>query len=191
MFEQLRQSLNEMLDRATKPEDRRTVIARMKTTLVQATMGVDDLRNSHRMLQKKLEIEQKELETVRRRRELATGINDAETVAVAERFEKQHGEKVALLEEKLALQTRELELAEREVSEMKAEIRAAMAGAPGTPATSLGGEPVEDPLEDPLEDASAAQTNAEIDALARARARADRAADADRRLEELKKKMGK
>jgi hypothetical protein len=123
---------------------------------------------------------------VRRRRELAQGINDAETVAVAERFEKQHTEKVALMEEKLAIQARELELAEREVTEMKAEIRAAMAGAPGMPASSLGDESMDDPLGEP----SAAQTNAEIDALARSRARADRDAEADRRLEELKKKMG-
>jgi hypothetical protein len=187
VFEHLRQSLNELLDRATKPEERRTVIARMKNTLVQATMGLDDIRNSHRMLEKKLELERKELETVRRRRELAAGINDAETVAIAERFEKQHTEKVALLEEKFALQTRELALAEREVAEMKAEIRTAMIGAPGGSAVTD-----EDPLEDPLEDGpTASQTSSEIDALARARARADRAADADRRLEELKKKMGK
>lgn len=187
MFEHLRQSLNELLDRATKPEERRTVIARMKNTLVQATMGLDDIRNSHRMLEKKLEIERKELETVRRRRELAAGINDAETVAVADRFEKQHSEKLALLEEKFALQTRELELAEREVAEMKAEIRTAMIGAPGAPASA---DP--DSLDDPLDDGPpASQTSAEIDALARARARADRVADADRRLEELKKKMGK
>ena len=186
MFEQLRQSLNELLDRATKPEERRTVITRMKNTLVQATMGLDDIRNSHRMLEKKLEIERKELETVRRRRELAVGINDAETVAIAERFEKQHTEKLALLEEKFALQTRELDLAEREVADMKAEIRTAMIGAPGVTSSDA------DPLEDPLDDGpSASQTSAEIDALARARARADRVADADRRLEELKKKMGK
>jgi hypothetical protein len=186
VFEQLRQSLNELLDRAMKPEDRRTVIARMKMTLVQATMGLDDVRNSHRMLEKKLEIERKELETVRRRRELAQAINDAETVSVAERFEKQHSEKVALMEEKLTIQARELELAEREVTEMKAEIRAAMAGAPGMPASPVGDESLDDVLGEP----SAAQTNAEIDALARSRARADRDAEADRRLEELKKKMG-
>jgi hypothetical protein len=187
VFEQLRQSLNELLDRATKPEDRRTVIARMKTTLVQATMGLDDLRSAHRMLEKKLEIERKELDTVRRRRELAQGINDAETVSVAERFEKQHAEKVALMEEKFAIQTRELELAEREVTDMKAEIRAAMAGSPGVTTSSLEGDALDDPLTDP----TAAQTNAEIDALARSRARADRDAEADKRLEELKKKMGK
>src|SRR5688572_33429028 len=114
----------------------------MKTTLVQATMGVDDLRNAHRMLEKKVEIERKELETVRRRRELAVGINDVETVGVAERFEKQHQEKLALMEEKLVIQTRELELAEREVTEMKAEIRAAMAAAPGMSAPSLGEDPL-------------------------------------------------
>lgn len=188
MFEHLRQSLNELLDRATRPEDRRTIVARMKNTLVQATIGLDDLRNAHRMLEKKLEIERTDLATVRRRRELAAGINDAETVKVAQRFEKQHEEKVALMEEKLAIQTRELELAEREVTEMKAEIRAAMAGTPGTPPSALGGDPLED---DPLAEPSAAQTNAEIDALARARARADRDAEAARRLDELKKKMGR
>ena len=187
MFEHLRQSLNELLDRATKPEDRRTIVARMKNTLVQATLGLDDLRTAHRMLEKKLEVERKELETVRRRRELAAGINDAETVKVAERFEKQHQEKVTLMEEKLAIQTRELELAEREVTEMKAEIRAAMAGTPGTPSSAIGSDPLD---EDPTSEPSAAQTSAEIDALARARTRADRDADAARRLEELKKKMG-
>ena len=188
MFEHLRQSLNELLDRAIKPEDRRTIVARMKNTLVQATIGLDELRNAHRMLERKLEMERKELETVRRRRELAAGINDAETVKVAERFEKQHQEKVALMEEKFAVQTRELDLAEREVTEMKAEIRAAMAGTPGMPPSALGSDLLE---EDPLADPSAAQTSAEMDALSRARARADRDADADRRLEELKKKMGK
>ena len=189
MFEQLRQSLNELLERATKPEDRRTIVARMKTTLVQATLGLDDLRSALRMSERKLESEKKELETVKRRRELAQGINDAETVTVADRFEKQHQERVTVLEEKIAVMTRELELAEREVAEMKAEIKAAMIGGPATPG-AVGGESLD---EDSLaEDAAAAErVKSEIDALARQRARADRDAEADRRLEELKKKMGK
>ena len=46
------------------------------------------------------------------------------------------------------------------------------------------------PLEDPLADEDGSRTAEEIDSLARERARADRAAEAERRLEELKRKMG-
>jgi hypothetical protein len=185
VFEELRRSLDELLQWATKPEDRHSVLSRMKGTMVQATMGVDDLRDALSWSRKKLEKELSELATVRRRKELAAGISDAETLAVAERFEKQHAEKAAILEEKIAVQARELELAERELAEMKSELRSAMAGVPGA-----SGAPAES-LEDPLEDASEAKTKSDIDALARARARADRDADAQRRLDELKKNMGK
>ncbi|HEX7939351.1 MAG TPA: hypothetical protein VF483_10195 [Gemmatimonadaceae bacterium] len=185
MFEELRRSLDELLQRATKPEDRRSVLARMKDTVVQATIGVDDLREALSWSQKKLAAEQGELATVRRRKELAAGINDAETLAVAERFEKQHSERAAVLEQKVAAQTRELELAERELAEMKAELRGAMAGAPASSAPSA------EALEDPLENESAGKVKSELDAMARARARADREADAQRRLDEMKKNMGK
>ena len=162
------------------------MLSRMKDTLVQAKMGVDDLRDALAASRRKLESEQRELATVRRRKELATGIQDAETMAVAERFERQHAEHAAVLTEKIVVQTRELELAERELDAMRAELRTAMAGAPGTPG------PLDPASEiDPLEDESAAGVRAELDALARERARADRSAEADRRLEELKKSMGK
>lgn len=187
MFEQIRQSLNELLERATKPEDRRDVVARMKGTLVQARMGLDELRDALKLTQRKLDAEKRELETVRRRKELALKAQDTETVAVAERFEKAHDEKVRLLEEKVLVQTREVEFGEREVEAMKADIRAAMTGAPAMPKSSE----FEDPEDDPTGEAAANQTRQDIDALARARARADRSADADRMLEELKRKMGK
>ena len=166
MFEQLRRSLNELLERATKPEDRRAVIARMKSTMVQVKLGVDDLRDALVQSRRKLESEQRELSTVRRRKELALGIQDAETVAVAERFERQHEERARVLEE------------------MKVELRKAMTGVPST----AGAESLDDPLAEPGENP---RVREEIDALARERARADRDADAARRLEELKKKMGK
>jgi len=182
VFEQLRRSLNELLERATKPEDRRAVLTRMKSTLVQVQLGVNDLRDGLQRTRRKLEAEQRELETVRRRKQLASGINDLETVSVAERFERQHTERAGVLEEKVAIQSRELELAERELIEMKAELHKAMAGAP------LAGEPLEDPL---AESAETRRANEEIDGLARERMRADRDAEAARRLEELKRKMGK
>jgi hypothetical protein len=184
VFEQLRRSLNELLERATKPEDRRLVVIRMKGTLVQARLGVDDLREGLAQSHRKLEKERQELLTVRRRKELAVGIQDAETVSVAERFERQHEQRVSVLEEKVAVQTRELELAERELEEMKAEIRTAMSGVPG----SVGSESLDDPLAEAGENPRVGE---EIDALARSRARADRDAEASRRLEELKRKMGK
>lgn len=186
VFEQLRRSLNELLDRATKPEDRRLILTRMKATLVQAQLGVDDLRSALSQTLRKLEAERRELETVRRRRDLAAGIRDAETVAVAERFQRQHEELVAVLEEKAGVQSREVELAERELETMKAEFRAAMAGTP------VAGVPSPEPVEDSIgDDRATNRVREEIDALGRERARAERDAEAARRLEELKKKMGK
>lgn len=187
MFEQLRRSLNDLLERATKPEDRRDVVARMKGTLVQARLGLDDLRDALDRSRRQLEAERRELETVRRRKELAAKVQDTETVTIAERFEKQHQERIRVLEDKLAVQAREVELAEREVEEMKVEIRNAMAGVSPPPR----GAPLDDPLDDPLVDAAELKAREELDALARNRARADREADVDRRLEELKRKMGK
>jgi hypothetical protein len=184
VFEQLRRSLNELLERATKPEDRRVVLVRMKSTLVQVKLGVDDLRDGLAQSRRKLEIEQRELSTVRRRKELALGIQDAETVGIAERFERQHEERARVLEEKIIVQTRELEIADRELDEMKAELRKAMTGVPMSP----GAESLDDPLAEPGENP---RVREELDALARTRARAERDADAERRLEELKRKMGK
>ena len=159
----------------------------MKTTLVQARMGLDDVRDAMERTQRKLEQERKELATVRRRKELAAAVPDAETVAIAERFEKQLEEKIAVLEQKLAVQTQEVALAEREVDEMKAEIRKAMAGGPATASM-----PLEDPLaDDPGMDSQGTTVREEIDSLARQRARADRDDEAARRLEELKRRMGK
>ena len=184
VFEQLRRSLDEMMQRATKPEERRVVMMRMRGTIVQAKLGVDDLRDALDVSRRKLEQERRELETVRRRKELALGIKDAETVAVAERFEKQHEERARLLAEKIAVQMREVELADRELEAMKAELRTAMAGGLGEPAAGT-------PLDDPLTEPGDRRAQEELDALLRERAKTDRDADAERRLEELKRKMGK
>jgi len=105
-------------------------------------------------------------------------------VQIAERYERQHEERARVLGEKIDVQSREVALAEREFDEMKAELRTAMAVGPAVPGM--------EPLEDPLSDANdTARVREEINALARERARADRDADAAKRLEELKRKMGK
>ena len=183
MFEQIRESFRSMLAGATAPTERRAVLAEMKQTLVRARLGVDDLREGVAVSRRRLAEEQRELDTVRRRLGMAQQIGDAETVQVAERFERQHAERVAVLAEKVAVQERELGLVEAEVVEMTAEFRTALAGAgPGSAPQT--------PLADPLEDESS-RLNDELDGLARARARSAREASAEDRLAELKRRMGK
>jgi hypothetical protein len=159
----------------------------MKQTLVTARMGLDDLRGGVAITRQRLEVERRELETMRRRKGLAAGIKDAETVALAEKYEAHHAERLAVLTRKLEAQEAELVIAERDVEEMNAELKSAMLGAR--------------PAGTPLEREAAAEADAaagdgsrvaeEIDAMGRARARSEREADAERRLAELKRRMGK
>ena len=213
MFETLRQSLDDLLARATKPEDRRAVLSQMKDALVHARVGLDGVRDGVRETRRRLEAERRELETMTRRKGLAQNINDAETVALAERYERQHAERVQVLEAKLQAQEAELALVEREVEAMGAELKRAMAGgAPG--AARVGDRPTTDPLgesgdagadftgaassaaagaagDDPLADEEASRLEAEISAAARAGRRARLEQEAEARLAELKRRMGK
>jgi hypothetical protein len=187
MFESFRQSLNDLMDRATPPEERRAVLTRMKQTLVQARMGLDDLRGGVDVTRQRLDVETRELETMRRRKAAATAINDAETVALAEKYETAHGERAEVLRRKLEAQEAELGMVEREVAEMTAELKQAVMGAGGTPG-AIG--------EDARAEADAvldggAGVAEEIDALSRAGKRSAREADAEQKLAELKRRMGK
>ena len=194
MFDDVRQAFRDLL-RGTPPtgDARRSILAQMRETLVQARMGLDDLRKGIEETRLRLKRERAELDTVRRRKELAQGINDAETVAVADRYEKQHAERVALLERKLETQEAELAMVEREVGEMNAEFKLAAKG--GTPGVSAGAaaSPTDAAVEEELRDAMGenAGLRDEIDGLARARQRASAEATADERLAALKRRMGK
>ena len=185
MFDSFRQSLRDLMDRATPPEERRAGLARMKQTLVQARMGLDDLRGGIEQTRQRLAVEQAELETVRRRKGLAAGINDAETVALAEKYEALHAERSEVLARKLAVQESELALVEREVGEMTAALKSAVVGAGETTPLSNESRDVDEMLD------GGANVAQEIDALGRASARSAREADADRLLAELKRRMGK
>src|SRR5689334_20799906 len=70
VFESLRKSLDELLSRATPPEERRQIVSRMRDTLVQAKMGLQDLRDGWEKSGRRLEGERRELETVQRRKRL-------------------------------------------------------------------------------------------------------------------------
>lgn len=186
VFESFRRSFDELLSRATRPEDRRAIASRMKDTLVQAKVGLEDLRDALAKARQHLAAEERELETVRRRKHLAEGINDAETVVIATKYEQMHAERVEVLKGKVAAQEAEVALAERDVQEMSTELKAALSGADVRPhAGSIDASASADTT-DP-----GAALGDEIDSLGRARERAEREADATRRLDELKRRMGK
>src|SRR5450759_3837398 len=187
MFESFRQSLNDLMDRATPPEERRAVLTRMKQTLVQARMGLDDLRGGVAITRQRLEVEVRELETMRRRKSAATAINDAETVALAEKHEAVHAERTDVLRRKLEAQEAELVMVEREVSEMKAELKQAVMGA-GSAAGTIADDARAEAEAVLDEGAGVAE---EIDALSRAGKRSAREAEAEQKLAELKRRMGK
>jgi hypothetical protein len=195
MFDDVRQAFRDLL-RGTPPsgDARRSIVAQMRETLVQARLGLDDLRKGLEETRARLKRERLELDTVRRRKELAQGINDGETVIIAERYEKQHAERAALLERKLENQEAELAMVEREVAEMNAEFKLAAAG--GTPGVSAGAPP-RTPTDADVEEAvretmgGSAGLRDELDGLARARQRASAEASADEKLAALKRRMGK
>jgi hypothetical protein len=191
VFDGFRRSFDELLERATRPEDRRIVASRMKETLVQARMGLDDLRDGLAKAHQRLANEERELETARRRKHLAQGISDRETVELAAKYEQMHGERAEVLRRKVAAQEAELALAEREVAEMSAELKAVLAGGPAAADRGVAGEPISDAELGLSSDAASGSVRSEIDALGRERDRAEREADAARRMDELKRKMGK
>ena len=101
----------------------------MKETLVQARVGVTAMREGLAEARVRLDKERIELATCTRRKQLAQGIGDAQTVTVAEKFERYHQERCSVLERKCEVQEAELALAEREISEMTLELKHAASGA--------------------------------------------------------------
>ena len=67
MFDSFRQTLRDLMDRATPPEERRAGLARMKQTLVTARMGLDDLRAGVAATRTRLVAEQREQPSVEQR----------------------------------------------------------------------------------------------------------------------------
>jgi chromosome segregation ATPase len=194
VFESLRKSLDDLLSRSTPPEERRQIVSRMRDTLVQARVGLQDLRDGLAQSKRRLESERRELDTVQRRKRLAEQINDAETVRLAGQYEQMHVERVAVLERKVEAQESELALAERDVAQMMTELRQAASGIPSAGERSSGAvNAAMDEIESELGSGSGKNGSLgdEIDGLSRARTRADHEADAARKLEELKRRMGK
>jgi hypothetical protein len=185
VFEKLRQSVRDAMSRASSPAEGRAVLAMMRDAIVEAKVGVSQIRAALSATRAQLDHERRELETVQRRGQLAVEIHDVETVRIAAQFERRHTERIAVLERKLASQEAELALAEREVEEMTTQLRAMAAGVnPSVAAEATMPADAEAEL-----DADALRR--EVDALRRESERAARNAEAERQLEELKRRMGR
>ncbi len=190
MFESLKSTIADLLGGRVHPGDRRAVINDMKQALVSAKLGVEDLEQGVGLTRRKLTAEREGLETVVRRKGLAEGISDAETVAIAEKFEAQHRERIAVLERKLEAQEAEAALARRDYDEMLTQLKAAAAGAGSVGAGGSAAGTTQAPSDADLGLPDDGALNAELDALHRQRAREAKDADASARLEELKRRMG-
>ncbi|MEP6778334.1 MAG: hypothetical protein ABJC26_00485 [Gemmatimonadaceae bacterium] len=178
------------------PDERRRVAASMKDALIHAKMALQDLRSAIATTEQRVAGERKELETVERRLGLAAGINDAETVTIAERFRAQHAERLMVLETKLMSQQQELTLGERELEDMTVQMRRALSGLPindprSTPEAEARRE-VESALAgDDLDVGLGASDSAFPSGEPPRRTRAEKEAVADERLAALKRRMGK
>ena len=154
----------------------------MREALVDAKVGLSQSRAARDAASAQLARERTELATVLRRGQLAAGINDAETVRLAAEYERKHTERIAVLERKLAALEQEVALVERETAEMTAQLKR-LTGAGDTAAPSapdLQGE-----------DSPEANDLSELDSLRRSADRTAREADAESRLADLKRRMGK
>ncbi|MGQ0649503.1 MAG: hypothetical protein ACT4P7_18265 [Gemmatimonadaceae bacterium] len=183
MFEDIRRAFEDLLNGNVAPGDRRELLQEMRDTLVRAKLAMDDLRVGVDANEKKLARERAELETVRRRKGLAESRGDAETVAVAIRFEAQQLERVTWLEKKLDVAQGELAMVEREVEEMTVQYKAALAGV----GSGLRSGAVDDELDPTTRDAD---LDRNLRSLDRQQRKAASEAEADARLAELKRRMG-
>src|SRR5260370_37875285 len=82
-FDNFRKSLKDLMSRATPPDDRREIARRMRETLVQAKVGLAEMPESRDKARARLAREERQLETVRRRRQRAVGIDEAEQEVAA------------------------------------------------------------------------------------------------------------
>lgn len=200
MFDQLRDSMRSLSGRLA-PEERRRVASTMREAMVLAKVALNDMRDGVRATERRLTEERASLETVRRRQGLAADIGDTETVQVAERFAAQHAERVAMLETKLMSQQQELTVHERELDDMSAQLKMAIAGVdPGAHgADQAARREVDAVLDDTgseafdpdLMDGDVAGMGGPEGSRPTRRTRAEKEADAEDRLAALKRRMGK
>jgi hypothetical protein len=181
VFESLKARLERFLREHTR-SDPRARAAALREAILEAKVGISTMRGALDVTERELVLERRQLGDAERRGRLAADVPDEETVALAGRYAARHRERITVLEHKLVVQREELTLAEREVTEMLDEFRAAR----GT-----GSESIEAAWRD-LEAAGGERPGTGLDEDA-ARAEKDRKLReaVEAQLEFLKKKMGK
>jgi len=175
VFERLRRAVNAALDAATPPADWRDLRDQLHRAAVDGRAALMQLRDALEKTERELAAERVQLDAAQRRGTMAADIGDSETAAVAERFTARHGERVAMLEQKLSAQQTELALLERDVDEVVTKLRDLQLRA---------GVPPEGSRVQPPPDVDDSGLGAQLD-------RSAREADAEARLRELKNKMGR
>jgi hypothetical protein len=188
MFERLRSALEAALSAATPPPDLREMAGQMQEAVILAKASVAAMREALETAERELGRERQEIETAPPPRDLAAGIQDAETVEIAERFLAKHQERFTVLERKVAAQREELALAERDLGEMRTQLdevtkrRAVKESDRSRDAAwaALGGAGVDRP-----------EVDLEQEHLRSQMDRAARDTAADQALDALKKRMGK
>jgi len=132
MFESLRARLDRFLAERTPAADPREHQQALHAALLDAKVGLGVMRDALQKAERELEGERQQRTDAERRGGLAARIGDQETADVAARYATRHGERVALLERKVAVQRDELAMAEREYETMRSEFQQAR-GAVGAP----------------------------------------------------------
>ncbi len=109
----------------------------LRDAVIEMRTGLGVMRDALVRTEQELASERTQHADAVRRRDLAAGIGDEETVDVAERFAARHQARSDMLERKLAVQRDELALAERELDELMTQYGAAARGqSTGTPDSS-------------------------------------------------------
>lgn len=188
MFERLRAALQAALEAATPPPNLREIAGQMQQAVIEAKAGVRGMREALVLSERELAHVRDDVETAVRRRDLAVGIDDQETVAVAAKYLAKQQERLAVLERKVAAQREELALAERDLGEMQAQLADATKHRAGHEAdrsrdaawASLGEAGMDRP-----------EVDLEQELLRGQMDRSAREAAADQALEEMKRRMGK
>jgi hypothetical protein len=188
MFQRLRDALERALAAATPPPDLGEIASQMRAAVIEQKAAVRLMREDLAKADQLLSAERVQLDTAQRRRDLALGIQDAETVAIADKFMLRHQERVAILVKKVDAQREELALAERDLAEMTTQLQDAARRNPSLTAersanaawNGLGQGGMDRP-----------DTDVEGELLKGRMDRAAREAVADAKLDELKRRMGR
>jgi len=181
VFERLRDAINAALDAATPPADKRAIASKMREAVIEARAALEGMRDGVRKTERELAEERRHLSDAERRGKMAADIGDRETADIAAKFVTKHGDRVRVLEDKLKAQQAELSLSERELDDMKAQLK------------QVSGSGSAEQAWQEIEAAGGARPETDLDdALLRSQLdRKAREAEAEAKLDALKKKMGR